>query len=143
MTVTLREPNGTNSVLDNIESLKERVLQPNSAYWGSGSGDLGMYVDGGENPILILAFSDQANGFFVQLYPKPGPEDWMVAINPDAAKGHHEVYIGGEPMSIPEDAFITPQHTWEAVQHFFNTGEQFNGVPWKSYWDLDWPEPAE
>jgi hypothetical protein len=142
MKVKLREPSGTESDLDNIDVLKDRVLQPTSAYWNSGSGDLGIDVEGGNDPGLVLAYSKDANGYFVQLYPEPGPEDWAVAIKPGAGTDYFTIYIGGEPMAIPEEAFISPALTWEVVQHFYTNGQEWDGVPWKSYWDLDWPEPG-
>jgi hypothetical protein len=139
MKKTVRETNGKEIEIFTAEYLKDEILNPKDEYWIYGSGDVGIYRYDEEISCLILVYCKEANGFFVQLYPKKAPDDWFVAISNSDSNKEVTVYYGGNKYSIPQYVIISPADTWEAVRHYFNFGNTSENVKWMSYWDIDWP----
>jgi len=139
MNVSIKEPNGQKKELNDIAEISNLFLMPNPEYWLYGSGDMGIYVQEPPNPILILVYSKEKNGFFVQLYPKKGPDDWWVAVNDSQNESLVSVYVGGNKTDIPSNVVISCENTFRIVEHFMANATTWDGIGWKSYWDIDWP----
>ena len=139
MQTVLREPNGRELRSPDLLYLRDLMLNKGLEYWGFGSGDVGISYQGEKASGLILVFSKELDGFYVEYIPDEGVSDTHLAISDPLLKGRTVLYIGGQEGTVPLQTIVSRDAALAVVEHFVKTGKMSGQVEWLRNSDIEWP----
>lgn len=136
--IKLINPNTGEVVIDPILSeLRDLVLNGGEKYWCSGSGEAVLtYWHGQGDRELSMCF-DADLGYYMKYHPNLGT---YIALSDRSWEQTRNVYVGGDPVLIPEAFLVPVASAWRIVEEFCATGEMLvsNACEWKRRRDIDW-----
>jgi Immunity protein Imm1 len=130
--VVFNLPDGKEQVNPPTESLRDFVLNRGDEFWATGSGQAALEFKGAEAGSRLLLTGLQSAGFFLIYEPAEG--DPLAATNPTTTEQEMiTVYIGGEPMEIPNGNFIDRETAWRIIGDFLHDGKPSPRVTWEPW----------
>lgn len=113
--------------------LRDMVLRGGTDFWCSGSGQGWLKHSSGAE--LLLAFA-AGHGFFPE-YISQQRDHWL-AFSEKRSKGKVPIWIGGDPIIVSDQFFVSPELAWAAVEEVCSSGERTSQISWSRQRDVEW-----
>src|SRR6266446_7502159 len=117
-----RPPNKPEVINPPTGWLREVVLDGDEQYWSGGSGDGSLWTKVGSDTVSLGLILKEPYGFVVQYGKADSTEDFVAISSTDYSRTV-QVWLGGNPWTVPTAFLVNRQKAWEAVEHFCRTGE--------------------
>ena len=124
---------GSEVVSPDADWLREVVLHGGADFWCSGSGQ--GWLKRADGASLLLAFAP-GHGFFPE-YVGDEQDRWM-ALSRERGTQKVPIWIGGDPIIVSEQFFVSPELARAAVEELCASGKRTARFPWVRQNDVPW-----
>jgi hypothetical protein len=93
---------------------------------------------------LLLSFADGC-GFYLEFIDSEGA--YWHPLFPHSTAGKVPVWIGGDPIIVSKQFFVSPEMAWSVVERFCRDGQPAAAIPWirrsSVAWSFSWWDHPE
>jgi hypothetical protein len=124
---------GSHAASPDMSWLRDMVLYGGADFWCGGCGQGWLRHASGSD--MTLAFADRY-GFYLE-YHDADTGYWIPLSETRSDRGV-PVWVGGDPIIVSQQFFVSPDATWTAVEEFCKTGQRAGLVPWVRRSEVQW-----
>jgi len=143
MLVFIVPGDGSEVAEPDVNWLRELVLNGDSEFWNSGSGQ-GWLRDQDQKTELLLTFHED-HGFSLDYCDSRST--YFVSLGNGDFTHKIKVYIGGDPEFLPTARFVSRKEAWLAIEEFCRSGRMTTKIKWgkrsEQKWSTAWWDHQE
>jgi hypothetical protein len=127
--------NGDITLNPDINLIKHQILNGDAVLWHGGSGQSMIKYKDEHEAVIYLMMDEDSKEFYLELCNDAG---YYITRTSSSYKHTVEIWVGGEPRTVPKSFLTTKETTWKVVSYFCESGKPFPGVEWVHSKDICW-----
>jgi hypothetical protein len=137
METLFRHPNGEFIKNPSEAMLRKIIFNTDEKYWNFGAGEISLETQLESNQVMLTISFKAPYGFLVQYGAFDSTDDYVAISSKDYTQTI-EIFIGGNPWTVPTSFFISQDKAWKAVLDFLTSGKMTSSLNWVMLAEQEW-----